>query len=298
MSRVKELEKLSDKAEGKVDRKLFNFYKQALSKLKKETKKYVDEFENLSISGKMSATRKLKMADTIDKILKDLSKDTQTNMYDFLKDKATDGYLGMFYDLEGKARIGLEFNMIDERYIETLVNKKVAGKTYSQRLYTDRTKLAKQVKSELLDGAVNGKGYAKIAKGIAETTEASYRQALRIARTEGHRVQTESTQRAYEEAEDLGINIMKQWMASLDDGTRENHADLDGQIVGIDDDFEIDGYSASGPGMFGDAEMDINCRCTTITIVEGISPQLRKDNITKEIIPYKNYNEWKKDKVK
>ena len=47
-----------------------------------------------------------------------------------------------------------------------------------------------------------------------------------------------------------------------------------------------------GPRMFGKPQEDINCRCTTITIVNGIEPELRKDIETKEIIKYNNYNEW------
>lgn len=295
--RTREVAKLAELAEKNVERKLFNHYKDTLRKLKKEVKIYVDEFEKLSISQQMDITKKMRAADQIDKILRKMEKDNQTDMFSYLKGQATDGYMGMFYDLEKKVGMSLDFNMIDERYINTLVNKNIAGKNFSQRYGDGVDKLAARVKSELLDGAVEGKGYRRIAKGIAENTEASFKQAMVIARTEGHRVQSESTQQAYEEAEGLGIVLKKQWMSSLDDGTRETHADLDGQTVGIDEMFiSPDGGEAEGPGLFGEPEEDINCRCTTITIVEGIAPTMRRDNITQEVIPFKDYKEWKKSK--
>lgn len=291
--RTKELSKLTAKADKAIDTELFNVYKEALKKLKKEAKVYSDLLEDLSVSERIAYMRNIKTANAIENIIRELSKETQEGITGFIKESAINSYLGVFYDLEDRVKFALDFDMLNERYVEALVNKKIAGKTFSQRLYKDSDKLAMTVKQELVNGAMNGKGYAKIAKAISESTEASYKQSLRIARTEGHRVQSESTQRAYEEAEDLGIELQKQWMASLDDTTRDEHAELDGQTVGIDEEFEINGYTAMGPGMFGDAALDINCRCTTITIVNGISPKLRKDNETKEVVEYKNYSEWK-----
>lgn len=65
-------------------------------------------------------------------------------------------------------------------------------------------------------------------------------------------------------------------MATLDGSTREEHAELDGQIVPIDEPFGIDGYFAMYPGDFGEPEMDYNCRCT---IVE----KLNKDVADKQL---------------
>jgi len=51
--------------------------------------------------------------------------------------------------------------------------------------------------------------------------------------------------------------------------------------------------SAEGPGMWGDASMDINCRCTVRAEVKGFPPKLRRyDGEVKE---YVTYEEWKKN---
>lgn len=292
----KELERLSAKSYKEVDQALFKFYKQALKDLKSEIKNYIENYEMLSFSKRLEAERQIKVANDIDRILKELESKTDPTIRDYVKEEAESGYYGTWYAMEGANNMQVDFSFLNERYIESLVNKKVAGKNFSKRLYQHRTQLANNVTRELLNGAVKGEGYAMVAKRVGELTEANYKQALRIARTEGGRVQSTAKQKAYEEAEAIGVELEKRWLATLDKKTRTQHQILDGQTVGIDEKFKHDGYEADGPRLFGNASLDVNCRCTTIGIVSGIAPSLRKDNESKEVIKYKNYNDWLKAK--
>ena len=52
--------------------------------------------------------------------------------------------------------------------------------------------------------------------------------AYRIARTEGHRIQNQSVMDAANKAKDKGVDVVKQWDATLDARTRPHHAMLDG----------------------------------------------------------------------
>ncbi|MGL9794410.1 NAD(+)-arginine ADP-ribosyltransferase EFV [Enterococcus sp. DIV1283b] len=173
-----------------------------------------------------------------------------------------------------------------------LVNVPIAGKRLSKRLYQYRDKLAENVTHNIITGLFEGKSYAEIARRVNEETEASYKQALRIARTEAGRTQSTTTQKGYVEAKKKGIDIKKRWLATLDKKTRHDHRELDGQTVEVDEKFSIRGHTAEGPRLFGVASEDIGCRCTTIEVIDGIAPELRKDNETKAVIKYKNYNEW------
>ena len=85
--------------------------------------------------------------------------------------------------------------------------------------------------------------------------------AMRIARTEGHRVQQQSQWNAITEAKNAGCEVVKQWDSTLDGRTRSTHARLDGQIREIEEPFEVDGKKAMYPGAFGRPEEDIHCRC-------------------------------------
>ncbi len=289
----KELDKLSSRRYKRMDGDLYNYYKDTLKELKKEIKGYVDNYEMLSFSKRLEVENQLNMARRIDEIVSDLAGSTAQTVNGYVRDELQQGYMGVWYALEGAENIQLDFGMLPERYIQQLVAKKVDGKTFSKRLYNNRDDLADRVTTSLLSGAVRGDGYAKIAKQVGELTEANYKQALRIARTEGGRVQSTAKQRAYEEAKNKGVRIKKKWLSTLDKKTRHSHQELDGQTVEIEEEFTApSGAKAMGPRMFGKPQEDINCRCTTITEVNGISPDLRKDNETKEFVQYNNYNEW------
>lgn len=275
-----------------MDSELYSFYKETLKEIKVEIKDYLERYDELSFSKRLELENQFKRAGRIDEMLGDLSGRTTQSVTGYVRDELQQGYNGVWYAIEGTENVQLDFGMLPERYINELVTKKVDGKNFSTRLYQYRKQLADRTTTALLSAAANGEGYRKVAKQIGELTEANYKQALRIARTEGGRVQSTAKQKAYEEAENIGVKLEKRWLATLDKKTRTQHQILDGQTVGVDEKFKFDGYEADGPRLFGNASLDVNCRCTTIGIVNGISPATRKDGETGGIVEYKTYNEW------
>ena len=288
----KEMRRLSVAKFAETDDALYNYYKEALKSLKAEIKQYTDNYEQLSFSKRLEVENRLKTANRIDGILNDLNSWSDAEIRRYIENEIEVGYYGTLYALEGAENVQLDFGILPERYIETLVNEKVNGQTFSKLLYKKRDELAERVTSALLTSAVNGKGYAHAAKEVGELTEASYKQALRIARTEGGRAQSTAKQKAYKEAEKKGIQLEKRWLSTLDKKTRHSHQELDGQTVAVDGQFNFNGHKADGPRLFKRASLDINCRCTTVAVVNGIAPDVRADNETKETIDYKTYNEW------
>ena len=80
----------------------------------------------------------------------------------------------------------------------------------------------------------------------------------RIADTEMHRIANTA---ALDTAKYAGAKS-KTWVTMLDDRVRDTHDYLEGETVGIDDDFyTYDGDHASAPGLFELAENNVNCRC-------------------------------------
>jgi len=119
--------------------------------------------------------------------------------------------------------------------------------------------------------------------------------AMRVIRTEGMRNYNEGHLIAHEKAKALGINVRKRWYASKDDRTRIAHAILDGQYEDKDGYFTVDGYKAKAPGLFGVAELDINCRCTIIEEIEGLPQEIMRvkgDDPEEEVQEYQTYEEW------
>lgn len=276
-----------------MDSEIYNFYKDTLKEMKAEIKDYLERYEELSFSKRLELENQFKRAGRIDEILSDLSGKTTQSVTDYARDELQLGYNGVWYAIEGAENVQLDFGMLPERYINELVTKKVDGKNFSTRLYQYRKELADRTTTALLSAAANGEGYRKVAKQIGELTEANYKQALRIARTEGNRVSSQAQQKSLEQAKTIGVNVKKKWLSTLDEKTRSSHQNLDGQVVDVEEYFISDsGAKALQPGMFHVASEDCNCRCTVISVVNGISPDLRKDNESKKIIKYKNYKEW------
>lgn len=69
--------------------------------------------------------------------------------------------------------------------------------------------------------------------------------------------------------------VMKTWETMGDERVRETHEYLEGMTIPFDEEFvTIGGDSAMAPGMFSDAENNVNCRCWI---------SVTKDNQTEQI---------------
>ena len=118
-----------------------------------------------------------------------------------------------------------------------------------------------------------------------------------MARTEGQRNQNSASYWNTLEASKQ-VSIKRQWIATRDGRTRDRHIELDGKTVGVDEPFRIDGMIAMFPGDFGVPEMDINCRCSVIDIVDNLDPQVQRvrNPITgkNEIASFYGYDEYRR----
>jgi hypothetical protein len=104
--------------------------------------------------------------------------------------------------------------------------------------------------------------YAQVAKGLSDISRVGYNNAVRIARTEGHRIQNQAAMDTMYSAKEKGADIVKQWDATLDGATRESHAAVDGEIRELDKPFS-NGLMFAGDPDGGAAEV-VNCRCATL----------------------------------
>ena len=108
----------------------------------------------------------------------------------------------------------------------------------------------------LSEGVAAGEATGDLVKRIQATvTDAGATRARTIARTEIVQASNFATTEAHREA---GIEE-REWLATSDNEVREAHVEVDGQVRGIDEPFEVNGAQAMYPGGFGVAELDINC---------------------------------------
>lgn len=294
----KELLGMMNNNEKEVKRLLILNYANALTEIKKELKDYMSRYDDLTYAQMLQCNRLKSLEAQINSILDKLYNTNSKDISNHAFKTYEENYFGLFYELESKYKINLSFSMISEDYVKKAIEYPVGGLNLSERLYGKHLNDLKiKVKACLTDYMINDRGYKVMAKKLSEISNADYKQSLRIAITEGNRLRSLARQDSYEEATDLGIDLKKKWLATLDSKTRCLHRALDGQVKNVDEEFEISGYTALEPRLFGVASMDIHCRCDTINVVEGISPSIRRDNETGRVIPYKNYNEWYENRV-
>lgn len=196
----------------------------------------------------------------------------QSNEYATISDYLTrcyqDGYIGTMYDLQGQG-IPLVISIDQEQAAKAIQIDSKLSKPLYNRLGEDVSKLKTSVRAEISRGIANGSSWIEVGEKISKSMkntpfEKSINNSIRIARTEGHRIQNAATLDAQHKAKEKGVNIIKQWDSTLDGTTRDTHRQLDGQIREIDEDFEVNGLRASAPGMFGDPAEDCNCRCALL----------------------------------
>jgi hypothetical protein len=129
---------------------------------------------------------------------------------------------------------------------------------------------SKKVRKIVENGLLNGDSIDQIASTIKSDSSFGIKRSRTIARTESTKAVNMATDQAYQTAATNGINIRKEWLSSRDDKVRDTHAELDGQTVGVNEDFIVKstGATAPSPAAFGEAAEDINCRCTIVAVIE------------------------------
>ena len=249
--------------EKKVIKNLTDNYIKALAGIKGKIKQLLVDAEETQLQSKIYQLQyQQALEKQISGYLKTLQSSNIKTVEEFLQQCYQDAFVGNIYSLQSQ-NIPLMFPVNQEQMLAS-IQKPTDGFKFSNRLYNNISELQQVVKAEIIRGVASNFSYADIARNISNYSEADMNKSMRIARTEGHRVQNEARYDSMSTAKSKGADIVKQWDATLDGKTRPEHAELDGQVVELDEDFKVGSYSAPYPGAFGDPYMDCNCRCAML----------------------------------
>ncbi len=197
----------------------------------------------------------------VQSILETLQANEFETVSEYLANSYHDGFIGTMYDLQGQG-IPLIFP-IDQEAVVAAVQQDTK---LSEPLYTamgkDITDLKKKITGEISRGLSSGQMYGEISRNIASWANIPKNNAMRIARTEAHRIQCKATADAQFRAKEKGADVVKQWDASLDAKTRDSHVKVDGEIRELDEKFSNGLRYPGDPS--GGAEEVINCRCALL----------------------------------
>ena len=200
----------------------------------------------------------------LESILEDLHTNQFTNIADYLQKSYNNGFIGTVYDLHSQG-IPVVIPIQQEQVVKAVQTDSKLSEGLYKKLGEDTDYLKRSIRAELSRGISNGSTWNemayKIASGMNSPFKRSLGNAIRIARTEGHRIQNEAALNGQHEAKKNGADIVKQWDATLDGRTRPEHRQADGQIREIDELFDIGGEKMKAPGVGGSARNVCNCRC-------------------------------------
>ena len=179
----------------------------------------------------------------------------------YLKDCYQNAHIGTLFDLQGQG-IPLILPLEQEQMISAItLNSKLSAPLYNALGYNVDF-LKTNVRMEISRGIAQSLSYQEIARNIKNTTNVDYNKTLRIAKTEGHRIQCESAYNVQVRAKEKGATIVKQWDSTLDSRTRESHQKLDGEIVNVNEKFSNGLMYPGDPN--GSASEVVNCRCALL----------------------------------
>lgn len=131
-----------------------------------------------------------------------------------------------------------------------------------------KRKISEQVTSGILQGESIKQMADHLQKNIPEMNRTS---AIQAARTAVTGAQNAGRMDSYRAAEEMGIELEREWFATLDNRTRHAHRVLDRQRAKMDRPFEVDGHEIWYPGdSSAPGYLVYNCRCTLIAYVKGV----------------------------
>ena len=196
----------------------------------------------------------------INDVLKDLNSGQYKSINEYLEKCYKTGFIGSMYDIAGQG-IPVIAPIDQKKVIRAMkTNSKISKGLYT-KLGEDVEHLKKRIANNISRGIATADSYENIARNISNASNVGFNKAMRIARTEGHRIHSNSAFDAQLAAKEAGADIVKQWNSTLDGKTRPHHRQLDGQLREVEEPFEMGGMKAMYPSDFGRPEEDINCRC-------------------------------------
>ena len=308
--KIVQIEFLDD--EERVIRRLQAVYNQSLkditqkaNALQEEIYKIQDKYNSIEDEQERETLKSMERSKVYQKQYQDALKAQVNSILDKMQFKTVNKYLNDCYDkaftgnmyvLHGEG-IPLIVPIDQEKVVRAVqVNSKISKGLYS-RLGEDVDLLKRKITAQISRGVATGRSYSQMAQQLAGYTKIGYNNAVRITRTEGHRIQQESTMDACYAARERGADVVKQWDATMDANTRESHQMVDGEIRALDEKFSNGLMYPGDPS--GNAAEVINCRCILLQRAKWALDQKELDRLKERASFYgldktKSFDEFNK----
>lgn len=270
----------------RVDEELKEIY----LKFSKDRERLVDELSKVMLNYNIKAEfMELSKKEQIQ-----VNKKMQTTIYDMVRNEEIaegesikkilgDAINNTYYYQEYILGLGLDFKSLPlaEKVITKIINNKIAGEIWSNRLWKNKLDLEIQLKKDIEDFIKGKLSVNKIGQNVRSNFETDRFKSQRLVRTELARVQSEILDK-FDEDHDIEYQL---FTATLDSKTSKVCRGYDGKVYEVND--------KNKPKV----PVHPQCRSCLIGIPDkDYKPTTRRDNETGEIILYKKYKDWEKNK--
>lgn len=153
---------------------------------------------------------------------------------------------------------------------------------------------AQRVNNIIRQGIIQGKGVPEITDDLCTGLATSnYKKMRMFARTAIGSAEEAGRQKQMNDLAEMGVEVLKKWLATHDGKTRDTHREMDGEEVPYDQPFSNGLMFPKDPT--GAAEEIYNCRCVMRTVIPKYE---NRDNYWREndTIEGQTYEEWKAGK--
>lgn len=315
-------EKQTDQMLSELEGRINDEYSTAYKELSKKCDKYFSGFEKRDAvklsqvsAGQISQEeykewRKNQMligqrwSDMVDTMAKDLTKVDQkviSMTRGFLPEAYALNHNYGTYEGEKSTHVDTAYTLYDRHTVEKLLRDQpnmlpaLKPNSPTARKLAERKDLIwnkQHINSAITQGVLQGDDLKNVSKRLQSVTDMDNKAAKRNARTMMTGAQNSGRLDSYKRMQEMGIEVQKQWMATLDHYTRSSHAHLDGEKVDIDKKF-ANGLQYPGD-KDGRPEEVYNCRCTMIAYFPEYEYEnmQRYDNIEGKPIDEVTYAEW------
>lgn len=283
---------------NKGEREVARRYAKALTEIRAMM---AEQYEKYEINGELSYREMLKH-DRLKKFMREVNFLLRTNYGDIYKiinellgDSYVEGYYMTAWAVETSSKTKIGYSTVRPETLAAMLDNPIAGLTLTERLELYRTQIIYNIQQQVTQGLQKNEPYSKMAKRLKKSLEGDAVKAMRIVRTEGHRVQESAKHDAVEHANNSGVVMVKTWNTMEDSRVRREKADhkrLNNKTIPIDEEFSDGLGEGKTPGQLGEAGSDINCRCFLTYSIEKI--EKRKYN---EIEEY-TFERWKSERLK
>lgn len=259
---LRRLNEESDKRLGSYEKTLRRAYMSLLRDMNHVISNTYAKLDDSDLIGSLQKYhRKDNVEQTLTSLINEFSKAKYKGMYDQLREQLLFAYQYYYTGLTEVSGRKYKLLPLKKEWLTATIENEIAGLTLKETLQRDRQNIIYSLKSNLIQGVNRGESFSTMAKRMQKVVNNDYQKAVRIARTETHRVKEAGTYESALKGEKAGIKQVKTWNSSNDGRTRKEHRRLDGKTIPLDEYFRVGSAKALKPGDTGRAEHDINCRC-------------------------------------